>query len=128
MYKDVAKAVIIGYLSNGQTPDGLCDIYEIKQGNDELLLNHIKALRDIFTNAIKEMETEPLTNKQKKVLDAIVMYMKNRHCAPSVRELRRFTGLNSPSTIYKHLKNLEKKGYITMEQGVYRSVRLVKWD
>lgn len=128
MNKEVAKRIIIAYLSEGQTPDGIYDIYEIKQGNDELLLGHIKALKNIFTNAIKEMETEPLTTKQKKVLDAIVMFMKNRHCSPSIRELRRFTGLNSPSTIYKHLKILEKKGYITMEQGVYRSIRLVKWD
>ena len=57
-HKELAKNVITAYLSkNGDfTTDGFLVMYEINSGNDELLLEHIKALRNIFDNAIKEME------------------------------------------------------------------------
>ena len=54
--KELAKAVITSYLGTSLTPLGMNDIYEIRGGNDELLLEHIKALRNIFEAAIKEIE------------------------------------------------------------------------
>lgn len=56
MNKEVAKNVICSYLGNGETIDALNDLYEIRNGNNELLLDHIKALKNIFENAIKEMK------------------------------------------------------------------------
>lgn len=55
-YKEVAKQVIINHL--GAEPNGydLSVILELKKGNDELLLDHIKALRDILNKAIEYME------------------------------------------------------------------------
>lgn len=53
--KEVAKNVIVAYLASGDTSEGIAELCEIKFGNDELLLEHIKALRNIFENAIKEM-------------------------------------------------------------------------
>lgn len=59
-HKELAKNVITAYLSkNGDfTPDGFFIMYEINSGNDELLLEHIKALKNIFEKAIEEMEGE----------------------------------------------------------------------
>lgn len=60
--KELAKAIIIAYLSsndNGDfTPEGLITMWEIKNGNDDLLLEHIKALKNIFEKAIGEIENE----------------------------------------------------------------------
>lgn len=58
MYKRIAKDVVINNLGAGGTPEGLSDIYDIKAGDDELLLRHLKALRNIFDKAIKEMIAE----------------------------------------------------------------------
>ena len=58
--KELAKAIITAYLnSSGDfTPEGLLTMYEISNGNDELLLKHVKALKNIFEKAIKEIESE----------------------------------------------------------------------
>ena len=45
---EVAKEVIIAYLSVGSTSDGLFDIYEKHCGNKKVLKEHIKALNKIF--------------------------------------------------------------------------------
>ena len=54
----VAKDIILTYLGAKETPDGLYDIYEIKHGNKDVLLQHLKALDSIFQSAIKEIEGE----------------------------------------------------------------------
>ena len=58
--KELAKAIICAYLNqNGDfTPEGLFTIYEIHNGNDEILLEHVKALKNIFEKAIEEIESE----------------------------------------------------------------------
>lgn len=53
---EVAKAVIISYLGTSLSAHSLGAIYEIRGGNNELLLEHVKALKNIFENAIKEIE------------------------------------------------------------------------
>lgn len=56
MNKEIAKDVICAYLSNGESIDAIASLYDIKSGDNEVLLNHIKALKNIFENAIKEMK------------------------------------------------------------------------
>lgn len=56
--KEIASAVIKSYLGTGLSSRGLSTIYEINMGNNELLLEHVKALKNIFERAIKEMEDE----------------------------------------------------------------------
>jgi len=56
--KEIAKAVIVSYLGTGLSARGLSTIYEINMGNNELLLEHVKALKNIFEKAIKEIEDE----------------------------------------------------------------------
>ena len=57
-YKDVAKGVILAYLETGYNAPSFYEMYEINNGNDEILLEHIKALHNIFGKAIKEMEDQ----------------------------------------------------------------------
>ena len=54
----LANDILFTYLKEKETPDGLYDIYEIKNGNKEVLLQHLKALDSIFQSAIKEIEGE----------------------------------------------------------------------
>lgn len=58
--KELAKVIITSYLSsnnNGDfTPEGLLTMYEIMNGNDKILLEHVKALKNIFEKAIEEIE------------------------------------------------------------------------
>ena len=56
--KEIAKAVIVSYLGRGLSGEGLATIYEINKGNNEVLLEHVKALKNIFERAIEEIEDE----------------------------------------------------------------------
>ena len=52
----VTKEVICAYLSTNITPGGINAIYEIRRGNNEELLCHIKALISIFESAKIDLE------------------------------------------------------------------------
>ncbi len=44
---------------------------------------------------------------------------------PSVREICTATGIRSTSTVHYHLKALENAGYISRDEGLNRSIRIV---
>lgn len=52
----LAKEIIVTFLEKNITPDGLYDVYEIKHGNKDILMQHLKALYGIFQKAIKQLE------------------------------------------------------------------------
>ena len=58
----LAKEIICAFLAKNNTGVGLYEIYEIKNGNKKLLLEHIKALASIFSVAyadlLKEVEND----------------------------------------------------------------------
>jgi hypothetical protein len=56
----IARDMIIAYLGrpDNVTQQGLLELLEIQSGNKEILLGHIKAVRNIFTDAIQELEKE----------------------------------------------------------------------
>ena len=60
---EIAKAIINAYIGqNGDfTAEGLFTLYEIQNGNNELLLEHVKALKNIFEKAIEEIENDRQT-------------------------------------------------------------------
>lgn len=58
MYSEVAKNFINIILSAGGTIDAISDMYEINAGDKKVLLEHAKALRNIFDKAIEELENE----------------------------------------------------------------------
>ena len=73
------------------------------------------------------MQGAPLTEKQRRVLDAIRASIRNRGVAPSHVEIARAVGLpeGSATAVEGHLKALAKKGWIEIE-GVARGIRLLR--
>jgi repressor LexA len=67
-----------------------------------------------------------LTSRERDVVLAIVNYqIKHGGRSPSMRELCEALGVSSTATVFKHLCNLQEKGYVTSEPFTARSVRLV---
>ena len=52
----VTKEIICAYLSTNITPESINALYEIRKGNKEELLCHIKALISIFESAKIDLE------------------------------------------------------------------------
>lgn len=61
-----------------------------------------------------------LTEKQKKVLEFIVDFIKNNGVPPSFREIAEFFSYKSLRTVYDHIKTLERKGFLKKESGKSR--------
>ena len=67
----------------------------------------------------------PITDRQRKVLDAIRDHIAQRGFAPSFREIGEAAGLKSPSSVKHQLQALEEKGYIRMNANKGRALELV---
>lgn len=67
---------------------------------------------------------ENLTDKQKECLIIINLLTKAKGYSPTVREIGREMGLRSSATIYHHMKELKKKGYIEWQEGQNRTLRI----
>lgn len=65
-----------------------------------------------------------LTDKQQEILECIEEYMRDRGYPPSIRDICKQVGLSSSSTVFSHLNALEKKGYITRDDGAMRGIRV----
>src|SRR5690554_828546 len=55
---------------------------------------------------------EPLTERQRAVLDFVVEYIRVHRFPPTVREIGRALGIRSTNGVSDHLKALERKGYL----------------
>ena len=74
----------------------------------------------------RNARTDRLTHRQRDVIHAILDYqIEHEGRSPSLRELRDALDVTSVATVFAHLCNLEKKGFITSEPFAHRSVRLV---
>ncbi len=72
---------------------------------------------------------EPLTKRQKEILDFISDFIQNRDYAPSYREIAEKFDLGSVATVAVHLDNLKAKGYLTKDFNEARSLQLTpRWD
>lgn len=58
-----------------------------------------------------------MRKRQKEILDVIRKFLRERGYSPSIREIGREAGLSSPSSVFKHIKKLEKEGLIKRENG-----------
>lgn len=77
----------------------------------------------------KKTKTEVLkesAEKRKVMLKIIKDYLEEHGYPPTVREIGNLIGLRSVSTVEKHLYILEREGYITREQTIPRSIRIIK--
>lgn len=65
---------------------------------------------------------EKLTSKQEKILKTIKKFIAEKGYAPTIRELCKLCNLNSTATMFVHLKNLTKKGYINQTKSKFRTI------
>ena len=54
----IAKAIILTYLSSKMNYDSANDIFEINSNNKKVLLEHITAVKNIFTTAEEQLKQE----------------------------------------------------------------------
>lgn len=66
-----------------------------------------------------------LTERQKDVLQVLVEETEKKGYPPTVREIGKIVGLSSSATVYNHLKQLEKKGYIKKDPAKPRAIEIV---
>lgn len=65
-----------------------------------------------------------LTARQKEIFNFIKKYLAAHGIAPTVMEMRDHFQLGSLSTVHKHLKALEKRGYIVRSKGYARAIKI----
>ena len=68
---------------------------------------------------------QPLTKRQREILDFLNDFIEQKGYAPSLEEIGRRFGLSSLATVHKHLTNLQEKGFIRRVWNRSRSVELV---
>jgi len=68
---------------------------------------------------------QPLTKRQREILDYLNEFIQHHGYAPSLEEIGRRFALSSLATVHKHLKNLEDKGCIKRVWNKSRSVELI---
>jgi repressor LexA len=68
---------------------------------------------------------QPLTKRQREILDYLNEFITQFGYAPSLEEIGRRFGLSSLATVHKHLTNLQDKGFIRRAWNRSRSVELV---
>jgi repressor LexA len=69
--------------------------------------------------------TQPLTKRQRDILDYLNDFITQHGYAPSLEEIGRRFGLSSLATVHKHLTNLQGKGFIKRAWNRSRSVEVV---
>ena len=68
---------------------------------------------------------QPLTRRQREILDYLKEFIDERGYAPSLEEIGARFGLSSLATVHKHMMNLQEKGFIRRAWNRSRSVELV---
>lgn len=74
----------------------------------------------------REAALQPLTRRQREILDYLKEFIDERGYAPSLEEIGSRFGLSSLATVHKHLQNLQEKGFIRRAWNRSRSVELVQ--
>ena len=63
-----------------------------------------------------------LTRQQARILETLTDFWQEHGYPPTIRELGRLVGIASPSAVLKHLRSLERKGYLQREAGELQPV------
>lgn len=69
-----------------------------------------------------------LTHRQQEILDYIKSYIRDNQYPPSIRDIASYFSLASAGGVHKHLNNLKKKGFITFENNISRSIQILEND
>lgn len=67
-----------------------------------------------------------LTKKQKQILDFIHDFQRDHGYSPSYREIASHFELSSVATVFQHVKNLEKRGFVRIAENEARSIEIVE--
>jgi len=67
---------------------------------------------------------EGLSKQQQKVYDFIEGYWNENRIGPTIADISDGVGL-ATSTVYTYIEALRKKGRVTSEEGVHRSLQVV---
>ena len=70
-------------------------------------------------------ERAPLTQNQQRVLNSLAAFWQERQIPPTVRDLTTRLGFESTNAVRGHLEALRRKGYVTWEPKVQRSIRIL---
>lgn len=68
---------------------------------------------------------QPLTKRQREILDYLNNFIQQHGYAPSLEEVGKRFGLSSLATVHKHLTNLQQKGFIKRAWNRSRSVEVM---
>ena len=68
---------------------------------------------------------QPLTKRQREILDYLNEFIQQHGYAPSLEEIGARFSLSSLATVHKHLTNLQEKGFIRRSWNRSRSVELL---
>ena len=79
-------------------------------------------------NSSYDDSKEPLTDRQKAVLEFISRYISMRGYPPTLREIGEHMGIRSTNGVNDHLKALEKKGYLEREDLKSRALRPIEQE
>lgn len=71
------------------------------------------------------MQEQKLSEKQNRVLEAIIRYKQIHGFPPTVREICNLTGYKSTSSVASHLNVLREKGMITWVESTPRTITVV---
>jgi repressor LexA len=70
------------------------------------------------------IETEPMTARQRRILDFIAETVQRRGYPPTVREIGEAVGLTSSSSVHAQLANLERRGLLRKDPTKPRAMTL----
>lgn len=68
------------------------------------------------------MDVTSLTPKQKRILDFITSFLRQKNYAPSLEEIAQHFHLNSVSTVHQYIETLQKKGFLNKTDHKQRAI------
>lgn len=69
-----------------------------------------------------------LTDRQRLVLQYVEGHIRQHGFPPTIREIGRHLGIKSTNGVNDHLNALQKKGFLTREEGKSRTLQLIRSD
>ena len=75
---------------------------------------------------ISNMQKPLATTRQMDVFKFIIKNIEKKHVAPTIPEISKKLKINSYSVVHRHLRELQKKGYLYREKGKRQSMILLR--
>jgi repressor LexA len=85
----------------------------------------IRTAAQILSDVEASAQREPLTDRQRHIVDFIAAFIVQHHYPPTVREIGAAVGLTAWSAVAYQIAELEGKGFLTRKPGRSRTIALV---